>query len=72
MYVVQPVLETVTNTYIYIIIVGKSMPIDNYEQYKRVINHWETIHACVYIYILETKKLIFVFVFWCVCVCGYL
>ena len=35
------------------IIVGKSMPIDNYEQYKRVnkSNHWETIH------ILETKKL---------------
>ena len=39
--VVQPVLETVTNTlyiyiYIYMIIVGKSMPIDNYEQYKRL------------------------------------
>ena len=33
------------------IIVGKSMPIDNYEQYKRVINHWETIHT------LENKKL---------------
>ena len=26
------------------IIVGKSMPIENYEQYKRVINHWETIY----------------------------
>ena len=32
--VVQPVLETV---YIYIYN-GKSVPIDNYEQYKRVIN----------------------------------
>ena len=38
--VVQPVLETVTN--IYIIIVGKSTPIDNYEQFKRVINHTHT------------------------------
>ena len=36
--VVQPVLVTVTNTYIYMIIVGNSMPIDNYEQYKRVMN----------------------------------
>ena len=38
--VVQLVLETVTNTYIYIYmtIVGKAMPFDNYEQYKRVIN----------------------------------
>ena len=28
------------------IIVGKSMPIDNYEQYKRVnkSDHWETIY----------------------------
>ena len=49
--VVQPVLGTVTNTYIiyieYIFIVGKSMPIDNYEQYKRVnkSNHLETIHT---------------------------
>ena len=39
----QPVLGTVTNTYIYIYkynmnIVTKPMPIDNYEQYKRVIN----------------------------------
>ena len=43
--VVQPVLGTV------LYIVGESMPIDNYEQYKRVINHWETIHT------LENKKL---------------
>ena len=46
--------------YIYMIIVGKSMPVDNYEQCKRVINHWETI------YILETKKKI-IFIFGCVC-----
>ena len=46
--VVQPVLGTVTNTYIYdMIIVGKSMPIDNYEQYKRVINQ---ITGRLYIY----------------------
>ena len=38
MAVVQPVFETVTLIYIYLITVGKSMPIDNYEQYKRVIN----------------------------------
>ena len=36
--VVQPVLETVTNSPIYMLIVGKSVPIDKYEQYKRVIN----------------------------------
>ena len=30
------------------------MPIDNYEQYKRVIKHRETIHAYIYI---KTKKL---------------
>ena len=36
--VVQPVLGTVTNIYIYMIMVGKSVPIDNYEQYERVIN----------------------------------
>ena len=50
--VVQPVLGTVANTYIYIymIIVGKSMPIDNYQQYKRVINQITgTIHAYIYI-----------------------
>ena len=65
MLVVQLVLGTVTNIYIYMIIVGKSMPVDNYEQCKRVINHWETI------YILETKKL-FYFYFWvCVCVIIY-
>ena len=47
--VIQPALGTVTLIYIYIkymIIVGKSIPIDNYEKYKRVINHRETIHAC--------------------------
>ena len=60
--VVQLVLGTVTNIYIYMIIVGKSMPVDNYEQCKRVINHWETI------YILETKKLFDLKkkIFWCV------
>ena len=36
------------------IIVGKSMPIDNYEQQKRVINQ---MTGSLYIYILETKKL---------------
>ncbi len=36
------------------IIVGKSMPIDNYEQYKRVINQ---ITGRIYIYTLETKNL---------------
>ena len=50
MLVVQLVLGDIY-VYIYMIIVGKSMPVDNYEQCKRVINHWETI------YILETKKL---------------
>ena len=43
-------------TYIYMIIVGKSMPIDNYEQYKRVINQ---ITGRLYIYILEIKIMIF-------------
>ena len=40
MSVVQPVLGTGFNTYIcvYMIIEGKSMAIDNYEQYKSVIN----------------------------------
>ena len=34
------------------------MPIDNYEQNKRIINHWETIHAYIYIEReRETKKL---------------
>ncbi len=57
--VVQPVLGTVTNTHththiyiIYMIIVGKSMPIDNYEQYKRVINQitWRLyMHIFMYI-----------------------
>ena len=44
----QPVLEIVTIIYIYKIIVGKSMPIDNYEQYNRVINQ---ITGRLYIYI---------------------
>ena len=59
--VVQPVLGTVTLIYIYMIIVGKSMPIYNYEQYKRVINQtpgdYTCTHTHIYIYILETKKL---------------
>ena len=55
--VVQPVLGTVTNIKIYMIMVGKSMPIDNYEQYKRVINVINQITGRLYI--LETKKLIF-------------
>ena len=41
---------------IYMIIVGKSLPIDNYEQYKRVINQI-TGRLYMHIYILETKKL---------------
>ena len=57
-------------TLIYMIIVGKAMAIDNYEQYERVINHWETIYAYIYIYTLETKKLFFVVVF-VVCVVIY-
>ena len=57
--VIQPVLETDTNTYIDIIIVGKSMPIDNYEQYQRVINQ-----ITGRLYILETKNcLIFYYLF---------
>ena len=56
--VIQPVLGTVTNIYIYMMVVGKSMTIDNYEQYKRVINqvtgrlymHTHT-HTHTYIYI---------------------
>ena len=44
--------------YIYMIIVGKSMPIDNYEQYKRVINQI-TGRLYMHIYILETKIIIF-------------
>ena len=54
--VVQPVLGTVTNTYIYMIIVGKSVPIDNYEQYKRVMNQI-TGRLYMQVYILETKKI---------------
>ena len=44
------------------------MPVDNYEQYKTVINQ---ITGRLHIYILETKKL-FDFCFVLVCVCGYL
>ena len=40
------------------IIVGKSMPINNYEQYKRVINQI-TGRLYMHVYISETKKLIF-------------
>ena len=65
--VVQPVLGTVTNTHIYMIIVGKSMPTDDYEQYKRVINQ---ITERLYIYI-QTKKFL-IFLKFGVCVCGYL
>ena len=37
--VVQPVLDnSYKHLYIYMIIVGKLVPVDNYEQYKRVIN----------------------------------
>ena len=75
--VVQPVLETVTNTYIlyiyiyiYTNIVGKSVPINNYEQYKRSnkSNHWETIPAHIYI---GNQEIDFFLHPW-VCVCGYL
>ena len=57
--VVQPVLETITNTYIYIylIIVGKSMLVDKYEKYKRVINQ---ITGRLYIYI-RNQELVFLF-----------
>ena len=47
------------------IIVGKLLSIDNYKQYKRVINQiTRRLYMHVYIYTLETKKLV---VFWCVC-----
>ena len=50
------------------IIVGKSMPIDNYEQYKRVINQ-----TTGRLYILETKKYIFLFYLFIIClVCVWL
>ena len=70
--VVQPVLGTVTNSYIYIymIIVGKSMAIDNYEQYKIVINQ---ITGRLYMYIyIRNQEIVFIFIciFWGVC--GYL
>ena len=49
------------------------MPIDNYEQYKRVINQITgRLYMHIYIYTLETKKLFVVFWFVCVCVCSYL
>ena len=58
------------------IIVGKSMPIDNYEQYKRVINQITgRLYMHIYIYTLETKKLFvcfFVFCFLCgLYMCGF-
>ena len=49
------------------IIVGKSMPIDNYEQYKRVINHWETTHA--YTYKPRKKKRNYIHILFCFGVC---
>ena len=52
------------------IIVGKSMPIDNYEQYKRVINQI-TGRLYMHIYMpLETKKLFYFYLL--VWVGGYL
>ena len=64
--VVQPVLGTVTNThthtYIYMITVGKSMPIDNYEQYKRVINQITGrlyMHITVYTHYKSKKNYYF-------------
>ena len=56
------------NQYIYMIIVGKSMPIDNYEHYKRVINQI-TGRLYMHVYILETKKLFDFVVVVVVCVC---
>ena len=40
--------------YLYMIIVGKSVPSDNYEQYKRVINQitWR-LYMHIYIYAVE-------------------
>ena len=71
--VVQPVLGTVTNTlyiYIYMIIVGKSMPIDNYEQYSRVINQITgRLYMHIYIYI-RNQDFFFKYNNWRVC--GYL
>ena len=46
------------------------MPIDNYEQYKRVINQI-TGRLYMHIYILETKIIIIFFLFFC-CVCVWL
>ena len=43
------------------------MPIDNYEQYKRVINQ-----IIGRIYTLETQESLCVCVCVCLCVCGYL
>ena len=63
--VIQPVLETDTNTYIYMIIVGKSMPIDNYEQYERVINQ---ITGILYIYIRNQELFDFLIFLFGVCV----
>ena len=65
---VQPVLRTVTLIYIYIIIVGKSMPIGNYEQYKRVINQ---ITGRLYMHVYICKKLFDFVVVVVVCVAIY-
>ena len=46
------------------IIGGKSMPIDNHEQYKsNKSNHWETIHAC-------PRNCFFCGLCVCVCACA--
>ena len=69
--------HTAPDLYIYMIIVGKSMSIYNYEQYKRVINQitgrlsiYLSIYICVCV--LETKKLLdffyfFIFLFITIC-----
>ena len=62
----QPVLETVTNTFIYMVIGGKPMSIDDYEQYKREINQI-TGRLYMHIYIRNQEKISF----WCVCVVIY-
>ena len=42
--------------------VGKSMPIDNYEKYKRVINQitgglYMHVYVCIYIYIEREREI---------------
>ena len=47
--------------YIYMIIVGKSMPIDKYEQYKRVINQFNgRLYMRIYI---RKQEIVVVFCF---------